>query len=638
MTTLWSPLTVSALTHPAAPLYLIHAPAPLHKRVSQHTAPASSALTIPLTAGDGPAALARYLVDALAALLPPPLIVQHAVALAALWANVAVPPHALPLMDQIKWEHPFRYHPKEYMTQVMVEIATVVAELLQQGHLPAPLTLTVIEIEQADDLSLHFLATLLRLGNCHARLLFEQEAMAERLLPHLRGIAWAGFAAPAAPLPDPTEVPHAPAPPAAPPANAGLARRRQLSQELAATRQAGELETRLALLAEAAAAYTIGGYYAFALRCIEEGFSLAATMPAPPAALGFKLLQHKLTAALCQRDADLVHETAGHLMALAIEEGDALHQGYARYGEAMRLLRLTRPPQPAQALAELDQLPASDHPSLQANAEQAHLFQAFTRNSRALAYFFQKRLDEAQAACLEAIAALEPVAHLPRAQIEKATFVYNISQLAFARKQYDEALRWLDQTLEIEPDLAFYYVERGTYLAAAGRYDEAIAAYDEALRRGVPTPELLISRAFAQMMAGRVEEALAGHALLRARFPERAEGFLDAAALLVEAERPDEAEAILQQALPWHEQDARLWGQRGRALQDLQRWEAAQAAYTRALTLDAGLIEGWVNQATLQYELGDPVAARISLERALALDPTHPVALENLAFLQSQGG
>lgn len=73
------------------------------------------------------------------------------------------------------------------------------------------------------------------------------------------------------------------------------------------------------------------------------------------------------------------------------------------------------------------------------------------------------------------------------------------------------------------------------------------------------------------------------------------------------------------------------WFERGVALEDDDP-EGARAAYERAVTLDPGLADAWVNLGRLAHEAGDPATAARCYHEALHGDEADPVTHFNLAL------
>jgi Flp pilus assembly protein TadD len=88
------------------------------------------------------------------------------------------------------------------------------------------------------------------------------------------------------------------------------------------------------------------------------------------------------------------------------------------------------------------------------------------------------------------------------------------------------------------------------------------------------------------------------------------------------ATRTDEAVAALREAAARSPRSALAWNELGLALREQGHFPDAAAAYTKAVTLDAGYAAAWRNQAVLQdLYLADPAAALQSFERYKALAP-----------------
>ena len=71
---------------------------------------------------------------------------------------------------------------------------------------------------------------------------------------------------------------------------------------------------------------------------------------------------------------------------------------------------------------------------------------------------------------------------------------------------------------------------------------------------------------------------------------------------------------------------------RGVVLQKLERHEAAQSCYERALTLDPRRVEALNNMADVHFRRGDLDAALQELQEALAIDSTFVNALYGIGY------
>lgn len=179
--------------------------------------------------------------------------------------------------------------------------------------------------------------------------------------------------------------------------------------------------------------------------------------------------------------------------------------------------------------------------------------------------------------------------------------------LAFARGEPDDARRWLERARGADgtpPALPEWHHLVGNLALASGD----AAATEAALRAGV------------------------------AAHPEAAALHANLAAVMSAVGRHDEAQAEARRAA---ESDPDL-PQGQKAMADAAyragRLEEAADRYQRAVTLAPGLgAEAWVRLGTLALRSGDRPAAATAWERALTLQPDHPIARSNLDALLRAG-
>ncbi|MCG5240364.1 tetratricopeptide repeat protein [Azospirillum doebereinerae] len=111
--------------------------------------------------------------------------------------------------------------------------------------------------------------------------------------------------------------------------------------------------------------------------------------------------------------------------------------------------------------------------------------------------------------------------------------------------------------------------------------------------------------------------------------PERVGGALDVATALLASGDPAGALTAFDEALARHPECSVGHNGRALALRDLGR--SGDPATARALALDPGMAEAWVNRAQGWLDLGRPSDAGIGSRRALRLRSDYPAALDLLA-------
>lgn len=172
-----------------------------------------------------------------------------------------------------------------------------------------------------------------------------------------------------------------------------------------------------------------------------------------------------------------------------------------------------------------------------------------------------------------------------------------LAVLEHKRGNHDAALAAIDRAIELKPNEAGFYNNRGVFLKPLGapRLDERIAAYEAAL----------------------------------ARRPDFKEALSNLADALTAARRFDEAQSVLDRALAI---DTRYLNARINAVNLLkarghkrQALEAIDAVLEESRHVEALNLKG-----ALLLELGEPHAALALLEEARALDGRNPSVLNNL--------
>jgi tetratricopeptide (TPR) repeat protein len=115
------------------------------------------------------------------------------------------------------------------------------------------------------------------------------------------------------------------------------------------------------------------------------------------------------------------------------------------------------------------------------------------------------------------------------------------------REQFEEALEFFDQVLEMNPENADAWNNKGVALYWMGRPEEALQCYDRALAADPGNLEALRNRAFVLRAMARFEEALETYEKIIAFEPEAAD-FRNLATVLVGMGLLEEALGALMEA------------------------------------------------------------------------------------------
>ena len=131
----------------------------------------------------------------------------------------------------------------------------------------------------------------------------------------------------------------------------------------------------------------------------------------------------------------------------------------------------------------------------------------------------------------------------------EAEAAFHLGNESYERGEFEQALASYDRALELDPQDANTWGNRGIALANLGRYEEAVASYDRSLELDPQDANAWGNRGNSLGDLGRYEEALASY----------------------------------DRSLELDPQKMNAWYNRGIALADLGRYEEALASYDRAL-------------------------------------------------------
>ena len=212
---------------------------------------------------------------------------------------------------------------------------------------------------------------------------------------------------------------------------------------------------------------------------------------------------------------------------------------------------------------------------------------------------------------------------------DQADFYSNRGLALQDLRRLDEALASYDNALALEPEYAEAYCNRGNVLKDLNQLTEALASYARAI---------VIKPDFAQAYSNqgnvlkdlkRFDEALASYACALALNPGYAEAHANRGVALKGLMRLPEALASLDCALALNPGYAEAYSHRGVVLNDLKRLDEALASYACALALKPDYAEAYSNQGVVLHGLKRVPEALASYACALALKPDYAEAYSN---------
>ncbi|MEH2223977.1 tetratricopeptide repeat protein [Nostoc sp.] len=212
----------------------------------------------------------------------------------------------------------------------------------------------------------------------------------------------------------------------------------------------------------------------------------------------------------------------------------------------------------------------------------------------------------------------------------RASLLFELGNLLFAAKEYEQAITSYDQALKIQPDHYKTWIYRGAVLCDyLQRYEEAIASFDQALKFKPDDDKAWYNRSIALENSGRYEEALASYDQALQIKPDEGKVWDSRGSVLWTLGRYEEALASCDQALQIKPDDHTIWHNRGIALKDLGRNEEAIASFDQALEFQPNDYHAWSNRGIALRNLGRYEEAIASDDQALKINSNYCEAWNN---------
>jgi tetratricopeptide (TPR) repeat protein len=251
-----------------------------------------------------------------------------------------------------------------------------------------------------------------------------------------------------------------------------------------------------------------------------------------------------------------------------------------------------------------------------------------TAFERALRLQEAGQLQQAERLCRQAIA--EQPRHFPTRHL--------LGLICAQRGNPEDALRELDVALDIDPEAAFAYYNRGIVLQTLKRFSAALASYDAAIALKPDYAEAFCNRGNTLAELKRLHESLASFDRAIALKPRYAQALANRATVLERLARSQEARTSLESAIACAPHFAEAHYNLANILRQRGDLEQAVAHYERALAIMPNFAEAHNNLGVALSNAGKFEQAVARYERALAIMPNFAEAHFNLANALRQQG
>jgi protein O-GlcNAc transferase len=209
----------------------------------------------------------------------------------------------------------------------------------------------------------------------------------------------------------------------------------------------------------------------------------------------------------------------------------------------------------------------------------------------------------------------------------------NTAHAANARHEFDTAIWWCKQAIQITPGLPEAWFNLGVALGGQGQRKEAIQALEKAQGLTLATADAQNSIGFQFMELEAYPQAKQCLERSIALAPAYAFPYVNLGKLCAKQERRDDAVAYFRRAIELQPDLAAAYINLGGVLNEQKNRTEAEAACLKAIELDPRSADAWNNLGLVLLGQKRHAAAEIASRKAIELDPRSADAWNNLGLV-----
>lgn len=184
-----------------------------------------------------------------------------------------------------------------------------------------------------------------------------------------------------------------------------------------------------------------------------------------------------------------------------------------------------------------------------------------------------------------------------------------------------------------DDEAAISWNQRGIAASSRRQFEEAVKYYDRALAIDPSMVDALNNKGIALREAGFPEDALACHERVIELNPQYSDGWNDKGSALSDLGRPMEALACYDRALTMDHMHAKAWYNKGNVLFDLGLNQESLGCYERSLKISPKNASAWYNRGLLLLQQRKIREAAKCFDETLKIEPGHRKARMNRDML-----
>ena len=221
----------------------------------------------------------------------------------------------------------------------------------------------------------------------------------------------------------------------------------------------------------------------------------------------------------------------------------------------------------------------------------------------------------------------------------KVLFFANIIGVVFGEfKDYNYAIICFDKAIDIDPQYATAYYNKGLALSALGRKDDAIDCYDKAIDIDPQYAKAYYNKGVALFDLNINQEAIVCFDKATEVDPQYVIAYINKGNALSELVRNEEAVVCFDKAIEIDPQYAIAYYNKGNSLSELGRNEEAIACYNKAIEIYPQYVSAYQNKGISLFALGRNEEAIVNYDKAIEINPQYTGAYYNKGIALSTLG
>ena len=203
-----------------------------------------------------------------------------------------------------------------------------------------------------------------------------------------------------------------------------------------------------------------------------------------------------------------------------------------------------------------------------------------------------------------------------------------------AQGKSDQALQAYDRSIQLKPDDAKTYDNRGLTLKALGRLQEAVQSYEKAIQLQPDFAQAYYNLGIALQQLEQLELAAASFTMAIRLKPDFAEAYINRGNAEINLGELEHAVKSYEQAIRLKPDCAEVYLCRANALRELGQLQEALSSCDQAIQLKADFAEAYQARGDAHRALGQLQAAIQSYEQAIHLKPDLALTYYSLSTLK----